>query len=60
MTNDENLDYVNDKLKKSENLKDLQFDTFEDFREWYEEHIDEAIDEGIELEIAEVIEDFED
>lgn len=60
MTNDETLDYVNDILKESENLKDLQFDTFEDFREWYEEHIDEAIDEGIELEIAEVIEDFED
>lgn len=60
MTNEKNLDYVNDKLKKSENLNDLHFDTFEDFREWYEEHEDEVIDEGIELEIAEVIEDFED
>lgn len=60
MTNDETLDYVNDILKESESLKDLQFDTFEDFQEWYEAHEDEAIDEGIELEIAEVIEDFED
>lgn len=36
-------------LKESESLKDLQFDTFEDFREWYEAHEDEAIDEGIDL-----------
>ena len=60
MTNDETLDYVNDILKESESLKNLQFDTFEDFQEWYEAHEDEAIDEGIELQIAEVSEDFED
>lgn len=36
------------------------FDTFEDFQEWYEVHKDEAIDEGIDLQIAEVTEDFED
>lgn len=60
MTNDETLDYVNDILKESESLKDSQFDTFEDFQEWYEAHEDEAIDEGIELQIAEVSEDFED
>ena len=60
MTNDETLAYVNETLKASDRLKDLQFDTFENFREWYEAHEDEAIDEGIDLQIAEVSEDFED
>lgn len=39
---------------------DLHFDTFEVFQEWFEAHEDEAIDEGIDLQIAEVTEDFED
>ena len=60
MTNDETLVYVNETLKASDSLKNLHFDTFEDFREWYEAHEDEAIDEGIDLQIAEVSEDFED
>lgn len=60
MTNDETLVYVNETLEASDSLKNLHFDTFEDFREWYEAHEDEAIDEGIDLQIAEVSEDFED
>lgn len=53
LPNEETIDYVNGKLQESDSFRNLHFDTIEDLKEWYDKHEEQAIDEGVELQIAE-------